>query len=115
MEMNIHLPQSLQTRNELAQLAAVPYQVLTPKDSKPIISVVQDVALGVYRITKSIVYVSEKQLFNLMATNPKFLGRIPKPIYNHDGVQRWSGRQVMSTIIPPNVNYRGANKSFDGN
>jgi DNA-directed RNA polymerase II subunit RPB1 len=113
IKWNIHLPQSLQTRNELALLAAVPYQVLTPKDSKPIVSVVQDVALGVYRITKSSVFVSEKQLFNLMAINPKFVGRVAKPIYDVDGVKKWSGRQVMSTIIPPNVNYKGANKSFD--
>jgi DNA-directed RNA polymerase II subunit RPB1 len=113
IKWNIHLPQSLQTRNELALLAAVPYQVLTPKDSKPIVSVVQDVALGVYRITKSNVFVSEKQLFNLMAINPKFVGRVAKPIYDVDGVKKWSGKQVMSTIIPPNVNYKGANKSFD--
>jgi DNA-directed RNA polymerase II subunit RPB1 len=111
MEMNIHLPQSYQTRNELAQLAAVPYQILSPKDSKPIVSVVQDVALGIYRITKSHVFVSEKQLFNLMATNPKFFGKIPEPIDKKNNF--WSGRQLISTIIPPNINYHGKNKSYD--
>jgi DNA-directed RNA polymerase II subunit RPB1 len=111
--MNIHMAQSLQTRNELVQLAAVPYQILTPKDSKPIVSIVQDVALGVYRISKSIVYLSEKQMFNMMATNPKFVGSVPKPLVNQGDIKKWSGRQLLSTIIPPNVNYRGANKSFD--
>jgi DNA-directed RNA polymerase II subunit RPB1 len=48
-----------------------------------------------------------------MAINPKFVGRVAKPIYDVDGVKKWSGKQVMSTIIPPNVNYKGANKSFD--
>ena len=94
------------------QLAAVPYQILTPKDSKPIISVVQDVALGIYRITKSLTYVSQKQLFNLMATNPKFVG-VPEPAYSRGDIQKWSGRQLLSSIIPPNVNYKGANKSWD--
>ena len=112
-EMNIHLPQSLQTRNELVKLAAVPYQILTPKDSKPIVSIVQDVALGVYRISKSVVFVSEKQLFNLMATNQKFVGNLPAPAFVQDDIKRWSGRQLLSTILPPNVNYKGANKSFD--
>lgn len=111
--MNIHVAQSLQTRNELVQLAAVPYQILTPKDSKPIVSIVQDVALGVYRISKSAVFVSEKQLYNLLATNPKFMGNIPLPGVEDGLIQKWSGRQLLSTIIPSNVNYRGANKSFD--
>lgn len=107
------MPQSLQTRNELIQLASVPYQILTPKDSKPIVSIVQDVALGVYLMTKSIVRVSEKQLFNLMATNQKFFGNVPLPKYQDSGVSKWTGRQLLSSIIPPNINYRGANKSYD--
>lgn len=115
--MNIHLPQSLQTRNELAQLAAVPHQILTPKDSKPIVSIVQDIALGVYRMTKSVVFVTEKQLFNFMATNPKFMGQVPiaPSFVGQDDlkkVKKWSGRQLLSAILPPNVNYRGENKSF---
>lgn len=116
-EMNIHLPQSLQTRNELAQLASVPNQILTPKDSKPIVSIVQDIALGVYRMTKSVVYVTEKQFFNFMATNPKFMGQVPiaPSFVGQDDlkkVKKWSGRQLLSAILPPNVNYRGENKSF---
>ncbi len=111
--MNIHVPQSLQTRNELVQLASVPTQILTPKDNKPIVSVVQDVALGIYRLTKSIVVLSEKQMFNLMCSNPKFFGRVPKPVSNVNGVPRWSGRQLLSTVIPPNVNFRGVNNSYD--
>jgi DNA-directed RNA polymerase beta' subunit len=113
-EMNIHVPQSLQTRNELMMLASVPTQVLTPKDSKPILSVVQDVALGVYRITKTGVFVTEKQLFNLLCPNPKFYGVTPAP-FSETGIGKklWSGRQLLSTIIPPNVNYKGTNNSFD--
>ena len=114
-EMNIHVPQCLQTRNELMMLASVPTQVLTPKDSKPILSVVQDVALGIYRITKSGVFVTEKQLFNLMCSNPKFFGNIPRPAHETGGSsqKRWSGRQLLSTILPPNVNYTGVNNSFN--
>ncbi len=113
MEMNIHCPQSLQTRNELIQLAAVPTQIITPKDSKPIVSIVQDVALGVYRISKDIVFLSEKQMMNLMCPNPKFNGTLPAPAVVNGMVKRWSGRQALSATLPPNVNYRGANKSFD--
>lgn len=110
--MNAHIPQSLQSRNELIQLASVPTQILTPKDSKPIVSIVQDVALGVYRLTKSNITLSERQFMNLLATNPKFFGRIPEPFIKGDAA-KWTGRQLLSTIIPSKVNYRGANKSFD--
>jgi DNA-directed RNA polymerase II subunit RPB1 len=113
-EMNMHVPQSLQTENELKQLAAVPTQIISPRDAKPIISIVQDIALGVYRLTNDRVYISKKQFFNIMCNNSKFYGNIPKAaIRESNGTQYWSGRQVLSSIIPPNVNITAGNKSFD--
>lgn len=102
-EMNMHVPQSLQTENELIQLASVPTQIISPKDGKPIISIVQDIALGVYRITSENVSISQKQFFNILCNNSKFFGTIPKPISTSNDV-RWTGKQLLSTVIPPNVN-----------
>lgn len=45
-------------------------------------------------------------MMNLMSTNLKFDGNIPKPAYNKDGVQKWTGRQVLSTIIPKNISVK---------
>lgn len=101
-EMNMHVPQSLQSHEEIMQLAAVPLHIISPRHSKPIISIVQDVALGVFRITQGHVTVSEKQLFNLTCSNPIFMGSIPRPISEGDDA-RWSGRQLLSTIIPPTI------------
>ena len=112
-EMNVHAPQSLQTRNELIQLASVPTQIITPKDSKPIISIVQDVALGVYRITKSFIKITEKQMMNLMCPNPRFSGVLPSPAIHNKKIKLWSGRQALSSTIPVNVNFKGSNNSFD--
>lgn len=108
--MNMHVPQSITTANELLELAAVPNQIISVRECKPIISIVQDVALGVYRITKSGVKLNQKQFFNLMANNIKFTGMIPKA--DDDG--KWSGRQIMSTIIPKNINVKAPNKSWEG-
>ena len=113
-EMNTHIPQSLSTANELIELAAVPYQIISTRECKPIIAIVQDVALGVYRITKSSVSLTEKQLFNLMASNVKFTGTIPKPVFSKGPLEKWSGRQLMSTIIPKMINIKSANKSYEG-
>ena len=110
--MNLHAPQTLTTATELMELAAVPSQIISVRECKPIISVVQDVALGVYRLTKSSVHLTQKQMFNLMASNVKFSGIIPEPWFNTGGVKNWGGRQILSTILPKNVNVRGPNKSY---
>lgn len=110
-EMNLHLPQSVQTENELKMLSNVTLQIISPRQSKPIISVVQDVTLGLYRLTKDNIRISEKQLFNLLMSNSRFLGDIPEP---HDkDMRKWTGRQVLSEIIPDNVNIVSGNNQYD--
>lgn len=109
----MHAPQSITTLNELIELASVSKQIISVRECKPIVAIVQDVALGVYRITKSNVYLTEKQLFNLLASNLKFAGDIPRPIINNNDIQKWSGRQMISTIIPKNINIKSPNKSYE--
>lgn len=99
-EMNLHVPQSLQTENELIMLASVPTQIISPKDSSPIISIVQDITLGIYKITHPSVSLSEKQVMNLIANNTKFHGgNFPK---TSNGI--FTGRNVLSTVFPPTLN-----------
>ena len=111
--MNLHVPQSIVTEHELRAIAAVPYQIMSPKECKPLVAVVQDVALGIYRLTKKHVMLNEKQLFNLMSTNSRFIGELPAPVVDRNDIKRWSGQQALSAIIPANVNLRSANKSYD--
>ncbi|MFN9112016.1 MAG: hypothetical protein ACK5XN_18280, partial [Bacteroidota bacterium] len=114
--MNAHVPQSVTTATEIMELAAVPLQMISARECKPIMGVVQDVALGIYRITKPHVMFTEKQMFNLMATNLKFKG-VPEPDIkigsDSKGEPMWSGRQLMSTIIPEFINLKTGNKSYD--
>jgi DNA-directed RNA polymerase II subunit RPB1 len=112
-EMNMHVPQSITTANELIELAAVPNLIISVRECKPIVAIVQDVALGVYRFTKSSVQLTQKQMFNLMANNIKFTGIIPEPAYKNGDIMKWTGRQALSTIIPKNINIRSPNKSFE--
>lgn len=109
----MHVPQSFVTENELRAIAAVPYQIMSPKECKPLIAVVQDVALGIYRLTKKHIFLSEKQLFNLMSTNTKFFGSLPAPAVVDGDIKRWSGKQALSSIIPASVNMKSANNSYD--
>eukprot|EP00798_Chlamydomonas_sp_ICE-L_P017253 gene17253-biopygen26156 len=108
-EMNMHIPQSLQTHHELQALAAVPLHMLSPRYSKPIISIVQDVALGVYRITQTNIQVTERQLFNLVAPNPTADARtLPQT-----EMMMVSGRELLSTVLPPTLNAYLINENKD--
>lgn len=110
--MNLHVPQSIVTEHELRAIAAVPFQIMSPKECKPLVAVVQDVALGIYRLTKKHVTLSEKQMFNLMSTNSKFFGVVPEAATG--GLRKaWTGKQALSAIMPPTLNLRSANNSYD--
>ena len=114
MEMNLHMPQSTLTAVELQELASVNTQIISPRECKPIISVVQDIALGIYRITKRDVRISEKQMMNLMSTNFKFDGSLPAAKYNvNEHIQQWTGQQALSTIIPKNITLHRRNKNYE--
>jgi DNA-directed RNA polymerase II subunit RPB1 len=107
------MPQSMVAMNELAELASVSSQIISPRECTPIISIEQDVALGVYRITKKHVFLSEKQLFNMLCSNTMFTGQIPKPVFEKGLIKKWSGRQMLSTIIPKNINIEMPNSSYN--
>ena len=52
-EMNIHLAQSIQARNELERIANVKFNIISAKDSNPIIGCVQDPLVGAYVLTRN--------------------------------------------------------------
>ena len=110
-EMNLHMPQSVQTANELIMLASVPTQIISPREGKPIVAVVQDIALGVSRITQDHVRISPKQYCNLMSNIDAFCGVLPKPM-TQKGLSYYTGRQAVSTYLPKTLNARIANKRY---
>ena len=97
-EMNMHCPQSYEAATELEEIAAVPHQILRPRDGLPVIGIVQDTLVGSYRITRDHVTVNRREFMNLMMWNRRFDGSIPEP-KGDDG--KWTGRQVLSQLLPP--------------
>lgn len=98
---------------EIKQLCGVPTQIISARECKPIISIVQDVALGVYRITKAHVRLSEKNMYNILATNHRFNGIAVAPAITTGDIKEWTGRQVLSTIIPKIINVEMRSNSYD--
>ena len=105
-EMNLHCPQSIQTMNELMDIAAVPYMILAPRDGKPIIEVVQDTLVGSYRLTKDYTEIHDKTMANIQMVNSYFTGTLPKPKNKYC----YSGKEAYSQILPPSLFINRKNK-----
>ena len=110
-EMNMHVPQSLQTASELLYLTAVPNQIISPREHKPVISLVQDSLLGLNRITNDDVYLNREEMMNILIYLDNFDGNLPPP--SSKTPERWSGRQLVSIAFPPGLNVNMKNNSHD--
>ena len=110
-EMNAHIPQSPEATQELQDIAAVPFQMISPRHQKPVIKVVQDALLGTYRITKQGESFTRKEYMNFMMWNKRFDGKLPQPEMVN-GAPKWTGQNVVSSLLPP-LNSDLKNKMYD--
>lgn len=60
--MNLHLPQSLETRAEIQELAMVPRMIVTPQSNRPVMGIVQDTLTAVRKFTKRDVFLDRVRL-----------------------------------------------------
>ena len=109
-EMNAHIPQSYEAATELAEIAAVPHQIVTPRHAKPLIGIVQDTLVGSYRMTHPHIEMNRREFMNLMMWNKRFEGVVPPPAKG----TRWSGHQVLSQLLPP-INMEMGNGLYKDN
>lgn len=58
-EMNLHVPQSMETRAEVENLHVTPRQIITPQSNKPVMGIVQDTLTAVRKMTKRDVFLEK--------------------------------------------------------
>lgn len=102
-EMNLHVPQSEETRAEVNQLCMVPLQIVSPQKNGPLMGIVQDTLCGVYKMCRRDVFLTRDQVMNLMMWVPNWDGTIPTPAIIKPR-PRWTGKQIVSLIIPAGIN-----------
>jgi DNA-directed RNA polymerase II subunit RPB1 len=150
-EMNMHAPQSIATVSELMNIASVKYQIISPRENKPIITIVQDTLLGINKLTKSEIiqypsvgvdsyyfsnntniypvkktsnddisksvvetsYFNRSQVMNLISTLSTFNGVMPESSITIEKVEFWSGKSILSYIIPKHINLTMTNDAYD--
>ena len=111
-EMNMHVPQSIQTAIELRDITSVPFQIISPREHKPVIALFQDSILGLNRLTNDGVYFNENEMMNILIYVPSFTGDLPPPEVKTP-YTRWSGRQLVSIVLPKGLNMNMKNSSYD--
>uniref|UniRef100_A0A914ZYQ6 DNA-directed RNA polymerase subunit n=2 Tax=Parascaris univalens TaxID=6257 RepID=A0A914ZYQ6_PARUN len=102
-EMNLHLPQSLETKAEIAEIAMVPRQLITPQANRPVMGIVQDALTAVYMLTKRDTFIEASRLMDLLMHMPDWNAKIPQPAIMKPK-RLWTGKQLFSLIIPGEVN-----------
>ena len=94
-EMNLHMPQDLESESELMNMAAVHHQIISPANNASIIGIFQDSLLGAFRFTRENVNFTKRKAMNLLM--------------NYDGVdvselqdkKQISYQEILSQIMPP--------------
>ena len=108
MEMNLHMPQDMESDSELRNLAAVPYQIISPANNKPIIGIYQDSLLGSYRFTRKNIHFTPRDAMNLLMR----FQRVNELLL--DGKQKITNFEILSQITPPITLYYKTKQFKDG-
>jgi DNA-directed RNA polymerase II subunit RPB1 len=106
-EMNLHVPQSDETRAEIQNLCMVPRQIVSPQKNQPLMGIVQDTLLGVYKMSRRDNFLPIEQVMNIMMWVPDWDGIVPEPAILKPR-PLWTGKQIISMAIAKEVNiWRG--------
>jgi len=120
-EMNIHVPQSLETIAELTELSSAKHCLISAQSSKPNMAIVQDSLLGAYKMTTGINSISKGKFFNILMDldlkddiflRMKHIRRVLK----QNGLpctaeNVYSGKGIISMFLPIDFSYQHENKA----
>lgn len=102
-EMNLHVPQSEESRAELKELALVPLNIVSPQRNGPLMGIVQDTLCGIYKICRRDTFLTKEHVMNIMMWVPDWDGVIPQPAIIKPR-PRWTGKQIISMVLPSGLN-----------
>jgi DNA-directed RNA polymerase II subunit RPB1 len=98
-EMNMFIPQSIQTQVELAEIADVKKQIISPRNADTIIKLKQDTVIGSYKMTEIKRIINWHDAMNLaMYTYNTDVYKIKKKDID--------SLEMYSLIIPDMINYK---------
>ena len=97
--MNLHMPQDPESEAELRNLAAVPYQIISPAYNGSIIGIYQDSMLGSYQFTRPNIRFNPRDAMNLlMMFNGVNEKQLLEDVKKDGGITNFD---ILSQIMPP--------------
>ncbi|SCM18511.1 DNA-directed RNA polymerase 3 largest subunit, putative [Plasmodium berghei] len=102
-EMNLHVPQTEESRAEALYLMNVKHNLITPKNGEVIIALTQDFLSASYVITNKDTFL-DRDLFCLLCSyfsDAKIDIELPVPAILKPK-ELWTGKQLISVLIKPN-------------
>jgi len=92
------MPQDTESDAELKNLAAVPFQIISPANNSSIIGIFQDSLLGCYRFTRENIRFTPREAMNLLMMFPK----VNESLFtSKDETDTISNFEILSQILPP--------------
>ena len=92
--MNLHMAQDVESEAELLNLAAVPYQIVSPANNATIVGIFQDSLLGAFRFSRENIDFNKRDAMNmLMSCND-----IDLTLFGKDRINSF---EILTQITPP--------------
>lgn len=105
-EMNIHIPQTEESRAEAEQLMQVQTQLISPRYGLSIIGSIQDAVSGNYLLTKEIEMSRQEAADLLYKIGIKDFSKLPNK-------SKINGKEIFNMLLPDDFNFRGKSKAKD--
>lgn len=99
-EMNLHVPQTEESRAEALELMSVLRNLITPRNGEPIVAAIQDFITASYLITSKSVFMDRAEFYHIICLMSNAIENvvIPPPCILYP-VELWTGKQVFTTLI----------------
>jgi DNA-directed RNA polymerase subunit A' len=105
-EMNLHVPQTEESRAEAEVLMDVQTQFVSPRYGLSTMGCIQDALSGNYVLTKSMSFTKEEAVDALCSIGVHDFSRLPNK-------KQISGKELFSVLLPDDFNFKGKSKSGD--
>ena len=102
-EMNLHVPQSEESRAEALMLMEVQDQILSPRYGGPIIGGIRDFITGAFMLTRDETLLTPAEFTNLALVGD-YSGDLPEPEVK-GAHPMYTGKQLFSLFLPKEMNY----------
>ena len=103
-EMNLHLPQNIESIVEIKDIMSVEKQIISPQSNRPVMGIVQDALIGCKLFTSRETFLDFEQIMNLIILIKGFnIENLPIPCILKPK-PLWSGKQIFSLILPKELN-----------